>query len=182
MSSPEGQPVTALRDIPVGHQLSEQDISVSVGSGSTPTQDTARSPHGFEGNVALVHIPKGSPIVAPMLAPSLGSHYQDQGLLVTSVQIANPEILQFAHQGSTITLIAHTNNTTQVITSTARIVSPPQAPTSNDTSEQTLINSGIDTTNDQQSSTVLVAVRPKEAEQLAQTLSWEATLMAALVS
>ncbi|GEM_PF-5788011 len=172
--------VHAAVDIATGQVIKPADLNLQ--ENGIPNDTAGTEEHPFAGDTALVDIPQGTPIVSAMVAPTLSTAFAKDGKLITSVNIANPEVLVLTHSGSRISLIAYTEDGTEVLVPQAVVISPHETLSTRADSGKSFLGGSNSGKNDMQSSTVLVAVLPKEAERLAQTLSWDSTLMAAIVS
>jgi hypothetical protein len=188
------------------HSGDAQDSANTANS----THDTANTGDQI-GHVALVPILKGATVTTSMTAQSVQQGLVPEGKVLTVVSLANSAILQYAQPGTHLDVFGSEAQESTKFISNAQVLYAPgfaerfaARPTlTSDLSDPDTVSeelgqgatsaSGAGETYDtwfqgpdhaisqEDSSTVLLAVTPKEAARLAQVPVWENSLMAAIV-
>lgn len=170
----EHQLPVAANDIARGSAVSPKDLLFPPGSTTQP----ADSP--IVGQIALVPITQGGVLTEAMFAPSIQTGLAPEGTVLTVVTLANPDILKYVQTGTTLDIFGATQESSERIVTGGEVMFG-NVPSVAGENQETWAVKPYGTNSEQDSSTVLLAVTPKEAAALARIPLWENSLVAAIV-
>lgn len=175
-AAPVKYSITAATAIPIGHTIAESDLELPESGTSTESTRTAQQMIGLS---ALIPISAGNAITADMLSSNISSSLAPPGKVLLTARLANPEILAFAQFGSTLKLFSGVGPESVEIVKSAQLLRTGTGVNNNNT-DTTWGYLPQDAQIEGLSSTVLLAVSPHEAQQLAAVPQWDTNLVAVL--
>ncbi len=176
--------LVAARDLPSGTVASATDfVAISLPHNANIEDSlTGLTSQDFDNLTALIDIPQGTPVTPNAFHASLTDDPLIAGKTLTSVTISNMGILAHVSRGTTLDLYASHDTKGTRVAHKATVIRVEKPQNHDDDQVKGWTQQPPDPQNYDDSSTVLIAVTPDEAQELAAYRDWDGALMAAIVT